>query len=53
MSYPMRRYEPAFEETDFERPAGPVLAEDEPAPVTDPAGARMPPGRVPSGRLRG
>lgn len=49
MSYPMRRYEPAFEETDFERPAGPVLVEDEPAPVTDPAGARVPPGRVPPG----
>lgn len=49
MSYPMRRYDPSADETPSVRPMGPVLVEDEPTLATAPAGARLPPGRLPPG----
>jgi hypothetical protein len=50
MAYPLRRYDPApDDEPQFVRPTGPVIVEDEPTRATAPAGARVPPRRLPPG----
>lgn len=49
MAFPLRRYQPDPDESQSVRPMGPVIVEDEPAPATAPAGARVPPRRLPPG----